>query len=549
MGTSRVQSGLSAERGIFYLRWPLPRRLHPDRKASSLKLSLRTRDPREALRLARSMSEMGDRLHQYGFALSMTYQEIRDLIQRHYRELLEKQQAAIREDGRLSDDERRSLVTTLGIAEEAVEKKGPISFLTDDADLLDRFINKYKADIKPGTRRYGQLQGEIRIAYRDYLKAVLSYDDNFDRMDFSESPQVAASISADQPDTSLPLKEMADAFIQEKKRGDNWVAKTEQEKTEHIALLREILGEDTKVTTIGPLDAKRVKDTLQKLPKNRSINPLTRGKPLDAVLEMAGVERLKVRTINKYLQTYDDLFDWGRKQGHVTDNRFSELTIQQKRANAGDRDAFQPEDIALMLDTLTGGRPDLINKPYQKWGPLIGIYTGARLNEIAQLEVKDICQKDGVWCFNISDQGDGRRLKTEASRRYVPIHARLKELGFLEFVEEARKTGKPRLFPDFTHSAQNGWGRHLGRWFNDRFLPTLNLKTKLHSFHSLRHTVVTRLMQADIQEQIVKALVGHARQGVTQQHYFKQGYTLQQLDDALQKLDFGTLARNGSDEP
>jgi integrase len=55
-------------------------------------------------------------------------------------------------------------------------------------------------------------------------------------------------------------------------------------------------------------------------------------------------------------------------------------------------------------------------------------------------------------------------------------------------------------------------------------------------FHSLRHTVVTFLMQANIPEPIVKAIVGHAQAGVTQQNYFKEGYTLRQLSDALERL-------------
>lgn len=35
---------------------------------------------------------------------------------------------------------------------------------------------------------------------------------------------------------------------------------------------------------------------------------------------------------------------------------------------------------------------------------------------------------------------------------------------------------------------------------------------------------------------MVKAVVGHTRQGVTQQHYFKQGYTVSQLRDAIEKF-------------
>ncbi|WP_373289419.1 DUF6538 domain-containing protein [Rhizobium wenxiniae] len=41
---------LKSRHGIFYFRWPLPKQLRPRQKAESIKLSLQTRDPQEALR-------------------------------------------------------------------------------------------------------------------------------------------------------------------------------------------------------------------------------------------------------------------------------------------------------------------------------------------------------------------------------------------------------------------------------------------------------------------------------------------------------------------
>jgi integrase len=70
----------------------------------------------------------------------------------------------------------------------------------------------------------------------------------------------------------------------------------------------------------------------------------------------------------------------------------------------------------------------------------------------------------------------------------------------------------------------------------------LGLKEKGISFHSFRHTVTTGLYHADVPEPIVKSIVGHEQQGVTQQHYFSSGYKVSQLRDALEKLDFGCNA-------
>ncbi|WP_425074991.1 tyrosine-type recombinase/integrase [Sagittula sp. S175] len=55
-------------------------------------------------------------------------------------------------------------------------------------------------------------------------------------------------------------------------------------------------------------------------------------------------------------------------------------------------------------------------------------------------------------------------------------------------------------------------------------------------FHSLRHAVVTRLGQTDVPEPIIQCIVGHARSGVTQEVYLREGYTLAQLKDAIDRF-------------
>ncbi|HUS52865.1 MAG TPA: DUF6538 domain-containing protein, partial [Thermohalobaculum sp.] len=47
---------------IYYLRWPLPASLHPRGKAYDIKVSLRTRDQREALRLSRRLAYVAETL-------------------------------------------------------------------------------------------------------------------------------------------------------------------------------------------------------------------------------------------------------------------------------------------------------------------------------------------------------------------------------------------------------------------------------------------------------------------------------------------------------
>ncbi len=192
-----------------------------------------------------------------------------------------------------------------------------------------------------------------------------------------------------------------------------------------------------------------------------------------------------------------------------------------------------------MFSHLTDGSSGLVKKDVHKWPALIAMFTGMRLNEVAQLETKDIELKDEVWCINVTPDGDDKkRLKNSASRRRVPVHDRLISSGFLDFYEGQKHHGHARLFSELTYSPQNGYGRNAGRWFNERFLPELDLRQQGYVFHCLRHTMITRLIQAGVEEPLVKALVGHSQTGVTFSTYFKEGFLPAQLLEAINKFDF-----------
>ena len=68
----------------------------------------------------------------------------------------------------------------------------------------------------------------------------------------------------------------------------------------------------------------------------------------------------------------------------------------------------------------------------------IGMFTGARLNEICQLDIADVKQDGDTWFLNITDEGDdNKRIKSKAGRRKVPLHSELIRLGFLDFVDRS----------------------------------------------------------------------------------------------------------------
>ncbi|WP_157757146.1 site-specific integrase [Pannonibacter phragmitetus] len=526
--------------GVFYLRWPIPKQLHPEKKASTLKLSLQTRDPRKALRLSRSLSQIGDRLNDRGMAYGMRYEELRGVLIEHFRRLLNEVKAEINAAGPLSEFDREIYESSKRVAKHAKVTDRPLSLVQSDDDLLTRFIKEYDLDIEPGSTEYGWLDRDMKLSFHEFTKAVLAYNESLLRYDLGPDVQPP---QADQEEAAKPcsmtIADAAAAYTAERQRGKAWAAKTIIEKADHIRLLEEILGSDTDVRALTAMEARRVKETLLVYPRNRSKNPATRGKPLVEVLGLPNVEPIQVPTINKYLQTYSELFEWAKQNHHVTENLFSDLTVKQSKRNKDDdREAYTDEQIRLILQTVLDNERGLVTKPYQRWATLIGIYTGARLGEVAQLHLKDIRQQDGVWVFDMNEEGDRKSLKTSAARRLVPIHQKLIDAGLLGYVQAMKDREATKLFPEFTYDPKNGWGRQLSRWFNDRLLVELGLKTKTRVFHSLRHTVNTRLLQAGVSPALVKSIIGHEQEGMTHRQYFKEGFTLQQLKEAMQKLDY-----------
>ena len=163
------------------------------------------------------------------------------------------------------------------------------------------------------------------------------------------------------------------------------------------------------------------------------------------------------------------------------------------------RKPYSQEQTRLIFTELTENPSGLVRKESHKWGALLGLFTGARLNEICHLEIADTKRDGDIWFLNITDEGDtNKRVKAKASRRKVPLHSELIRLGFLDFVK-SREMGQ-RLFPDYSYSANGGYGRNLGRWYNESFLPKLGIKEPGLFFHCLRHTMVTRLGQAGVPE-------------------------------------------------
>jgi integrase len=363
------------------------------------------------------------------------------------------------------------------------------------------------------------------------LRAVLEASERLDGFSFAQPAQIAEATS---PQSSAPLGQAIHDFMDEHSR--QWPKKTEKQVLAYLNILIEHFGSERLLGAISKQDASEIKKVLQALPASRNTKPALKALPLSEVIKVKGHKRISPKTINSHIDTFRRFFDWAERHGHSPHKLFEGMKVPKAKNAATERKPFSKAQTALIFNELTQNPSGLVRKESHKWASLLGLFTGARLNEICQLETADVqCQGD-IWFLDITDEGDSmKRVKAAASRRKVPLHSELIKAGFLDFLQS--RGSHQRLFSDFNYSPNGGYGRSLGRWFNTTFLSKLGIKQAGLVFHCLRHTVVDRLSDADVPEPILQYYVGHARSGVTQEVYNRSGFTLEQLKNAIDRFE------------
>ena len=391
-----------------------------------------------------------------------------------------------------------------------------------------RFMRKMDVSEADWDDSQPRIVQELHRGRRDMLRAVLEAAEGVNAYALTATPEMVSS--RPQP-LSAPLGEAVDDFMSEHSR--NWPEKTTRQVRSYLNILIEYFGPDRRLEEITKRDASDIQRLMQSLPARRNVKPELKKLALRDVIKVTGHERVSPKTINSHIDTYRRFFDWAERHDKSPHKLFVGLKVPKARDSATVRKPFNTTQTRQLFAELTTNTSGLVRNDSHKWGTLLGLFTGARLNEICQLDIADVKQENDIWFLNITDEGgDNKSVKASASRRKVPLHSELIRLGFLDFV--GSRSRHDRLFPDYSFYPNGGFGRTLGRWVNESFLPKLEMKEPGLVFHSFRHTVVTRLGQAGVAEPVIQHLVGHAREGVTQEVYFRDGYSLNQLKEAVE---------------
>ncbi len=339
-------------------------------------------------------------------------------------------------------------------------------------------------------------------------------------------------------------------------------SKTISHNKTNIERFKKIIG-DIPLLQIEPEDIDVFKDTLVRYPRNltdeqKNLSPSEIIAWADA---HPHVPRLRKKTINiQSIGAISVLCEIAiRNSKGVHKNPCAGKAFSLKNEPEIERAPFTDKE----LDTLFGSW--IFQKPFrrmrggageaQHWMPLLGFYIGARLEEAGQLLVSDIREVEGFEVIDITTAIDGeelaflrrtdpelaaeteKHLKNKASKRMIPIRSRLKELGFLDFVDAQRKAGHIRLFHEM-NAAGERVSKNWTRWWA-RQQRKLIKPQKEKVFHSFRHNFadVLRASRAHLDAQ--RMLLGHSCKDVTARYGRRE--ILELMASTLDEAKFPTV--------
>lgn len=418
---------------------------------------------------------------------------------------------------------------------------------------MEEVLQSQGINVRPGTEAWSRLSYAMLKAQKRFAKAL-------QERNAGEVVDTPALPSAASTPRSCTVEELITAYLADPTRSRTpGTLKTYQTV---FRAMRELLGPETPVDSIHRMDCERIRNVIMRLPRNATQRfPKLSLEDAAKVADAEKLERIGVAAVNNYLHNLSALFKWGVKNWRVVRNPAEGLALPDDRDQRDLRQPFSTEQLQAIFNAplYTGCQDD--EEGYAKhgpnvirrgrfWVPLLSLWTGMRLGECCQLRVDDVAELEGVPVILIDDAGepgaddaDKKRVKTEAGKRFVPVHPELQRIGFLAFAEELRGRGEKRLFPELKPDSLGYLSGPFSKWFNDkrRFLGKLDMEVKGVSFHSFRHNYRDALREAEIGLERVRALGGWRRDSDGEEAIYGKGLKAATLYREIEKVRYAGL--------
>ncbi|MGH6896665.1 MAG: DUF6538 domain-containing protein [Geminicoccaceae bacterium] len=286
---------------------------------------------------------------------------------------------------------------------------------------------------------------------------------------------------------SISLSELIRRFSAEKRLSPGKASEYEA----LYRMLRELWGDDKPAREIDRADCRQVRDLVSHLPPHATKRwPRLTLRQVAEHARERGIPPMDPATANAYLSRLSTLLRWAQREELTDRNPAIGLRVAEPEGDPRHaRNPFSPDQLQRIVSHL----PE--TKPHQRWIILLGLYTGARLNEICGLATADIAEQEGVPIIHI--RPDTRSLKTASARRIIPIHPTIRPA----FLAYASTIGHERLFPELSLDSRGRWSDGFQKWVN-RFLVRIGATAPRTSYHSFRHLSRDRLREAHVSDEL-----------------------------------------------
>lgn len=164
------------------------------------------------------------------------------------------------------------------------------------------------------------------------------------------------------------------------------------------------------------------------------------------------------RTIGDRMNSVTTVISWARSQtlgeAFKNGNPFTLIEKPAYQTAPSDERAYTMDEArAVLLAARKEKRND------ERWLPWLSAYSGARINELAQLTPSSFFQVDGLWFYRLTTIG-GRTLKTASSERRIPVHPDLIKEGLIEFIKQSKNKPDSFLFSRRSQANISEWIRN-----------------------------------------------------------------------------------------
>ncbi len=395
----------------------------------------------------------------------------------------------------------------------------PNKILEAIAESVDEHVAAYRAVLPKTSPTYRKVAGVVARAEMQFLRNA----DERDQMDWSgviTDPLIKRAEKPKAAPTGSRIMDYYDRFL--KQRASDIRPDTIKQNRGVIQLFAEFVGEDLPVDQLRRKHVAEWRDQLYLMPKMaKQVTDLKnlRFKEAIAANQKLGRPTLDPKTINRYLSALSPFAKWLAANDMIgTPIMVDDMFIKLDRTKPK-REPFSDEQLKVLFGSplFRGCLSDAAeHKPgnfrirdWRYWLPLVALFSGMRLGEIAQLLVDDVQEMHGTWVMQVTADGDeDKTLKTVGSERIVPVHSELIALGFLDHYTAQKEAGSKRLFPEIKPDSR-GFMSGVPSKFLNMYLDRIGVKTRTLAMHSFRHLFADRLRAAGYLNQEFGFILGH----------------------------------------